>query len=97
MPKTKEIERLEAELKRAKMDARIQREPVKGIGGAIQRLRQSKGIALSYLGARSGLGKGSVCRIEMKENANPTLESLIAISEGLGIPVSKILKEAGIE
>lgn len=97
MPKTKEIERLEAELARARKDARTQREPVAGIGGAIQRIRTSKGHGLCELSALSGVGKGNLSKIETTKNANPTLETLCMLSHGLGVPVAKILKEAGIE
>jgi DNA-binding phage protein len=94
-PKEK-IAKLEAELKQARKESRCPRAPVKGIGGAIQRERQGRGMTVCALGDNSQVGKGSVSRLERTPDANPRLQTLIAIAQALGVPTTTLMQEAGI-
>lgn len=71
----------------------MKRKPVKGIGGAIQRLRESKGIKLMELAKRANLGKGLVSKIETTPNCNMKLSTLQAIAKGFGMDVLTFLEE----
>lgn len=90
------IQRLEAELKTLKRMARCPHAPSKGIGGAIQRARQERGISMGQLSESSSIAKGNISRIETTANPNPKLNTLIAIAQALGVKTTELLNEAQI-
>jgi transcriptional regulator with XRE-family HTH domain len=71
----------------------MKRKPVRGIGGAIQRLRQSKRIGLVELAGRAGLGKGLISKIETTPDRDIKLSTLQAIAKGFGMDVLTFLEE----
>lgn len=88
----------EAEVARLKKISRSKREPIKGwIGGVIQREREARGLSVTDLANSSGVAKGQISRIESKPDANPNLETLFRIAEGLDIPLSEMLALAESE
>jgi ribosome-binding protein aMBF1 (putative translation factor) len=91
------IAKLEAELKQAKRDARTTREPVSGIGGAIQRARMKAGMSLGELGDACNTGKGNLSRIETTPDANPTLQTMVRISRAMKISLFQLLLDGGIQ
>ncbi|TEB06399.1 helix-turn-helix domain-containing protein [Pelotomaculum propionicicum] len=62
------------------------------IGNIIARYREMQGLSQRKLASLIGLSHGYLAKIE-KGTENPSLETLKAIAEGLGIPVSKLLKD----
>ncbi len=69
------------------------RKPVKGIGGAIQRLREKRSIKLVELARKANLGKGLMSKIETTPNRDIKLSTLQAIAKGFGMDVLAFLEE----
>ncbi len=59
----------------------------------IRSLRMEKGISNNELSQRSGLSRAAIRKIEQSDR-NPTLTTLLAISEALNIPCWKIMQDA---
>jgi transcriptional regulator with XRE-family HTH domain len=53
-------------------------------------LRQRRGLSLSALAARAGIGKGTLSELEAGTR-NPTLETLYALAGPLGVPLTGIV------
>ncbi|WP_431309087.1 helix-turn-helix domain-containing protein [Gordonia prachuapensis] len=67
------------------------------IGARIAMTRSERGMSLSELARRAGIGKGSLSEIESGQR-NPTLDTLYAIAGPLGVPLTALLgEEAGTE
>lgn len=66
--------------------------PAERIGRRITELRRERGLSMSELAARAGIGKATVSGIEAGTR-NPTLETLYAITGQLGIPLAAALAE----
>lgn len=60
----------------------------------VRRLRSESGYSQSELARRAGLAKQTLSSIEAGD-ANPTVVTLAAIAEALGIPLSYLLTEYG--
>ncbi len=57
---------------------------VKLIGQQLRQIREAQEFSLSDLAERTGVGKSAISKIELGENANPTIGTLIRIADGLG-------------
>jgi transcriptional regulator with XRE-family HTH domain len=55
----------------------------------LRRLRLAHGYSLDQLAARSGIDPGSLSRQERGQQS-PRLRSLVAIANGLGVPVGQL-------
>ncbi|MFB7949388.1 helix-turn-helix domain-containing protein [Kitasatospora phosalacinea] len=64
------------------------------IGLRLRELRASRGISLSELARRSGVGKATLSGLE-SGTRNPTLETLYALTTALGLPLSAVLQDSG--
>ncbi|WP_433249373.1 helix-turn-helix domain-containing protein [Streptosporangium sp. CA-135522] len=60
------------------------------VGQRIRRLREERGISLSELARRAGVGKATLSGLE-NGTRNPTLETLWAVTAGLGVPLALAL------
>ncbi|MBV2363331.1 helix-turn-helix domain-containing protein [Streptomonospora nanhaiensis] len=60
------------------------------VGLRLRELRVSRGLSLSELARRSGVGKGTLSELEGGRR-NPTLETLYALTTELGVPLSSAL------
>lgn len=60
------------------------------VGQRVRELRQARGISLSELARRAGVGKATLSGVETGTR-NPTLETLWAITAQLGVPIGAIL------
>lgn len=87
------IAELEAEIIKLRRLGRTRRDPIFGIGGTIQSLREGRTLGVRELAALSGTSAGSISRLEQEEHANPRLQTLIDVATGLGIKVSELLAE----
>ena len=85
------IVELELEIKRLRRLGRTKREPVAGIGGTIQRLREQRAIGLRELATACDMSAGNISRIEQEPNANPTLELLEKFARGLKLKLSDLI------
>ena len=85
------IGELELEIKRLRRLGRTKREPVAGIGGTIQRLREQRAIGLRELATACDMSAGNISRIEQEPNANPTLELLEKFARGLKLKLSDMI------
>jgi transcriptional regulator with XRE-family HTH domain len=83
------IAELEAEVAHLRKVGRM-REPRKGFGGTIQRLRESKNLSLTELARLSGCSKPSVSRIETQDIPNVKLRNILKLAFGLGLRPSEV-------
>ncbi|MBB5075270.1 helix-turn-helix domain-containing protein [Nonomuraea endophytica] len=60
------------------------------VGQRVRRLREARGVSLSELARRAGIGKATLSGVETGQR-NPTLETLWAITAQLGVPIAAIL------
>lgn len=60
------------------------------VGRRVRELRQARGVSLSELARRAGIGKATLSGVETGTR-NPTLETLWAITAQLGVPMAAIL------
>ena len=60
------------------------------VGRRIRLLREERGISLSALARRAGVGKATLSGLE-NGTRNPTLETLWAITAELGVPLASLL------
>lgn len=67
-------------------------DPATTIGRHVRSARRERGLALSALAERAGVGKGSLSEIE-NGTRNPTLSTLYALAGALGLPMSALLDE----
>ena len=66
--------------------------PAELIGARVAALRRERGLSLSELAARAGIGKATLSGVEAGTR-NPTLETLYAITGQLGLPLAAVLAE----
>jgi transcriptional regulator with XRE-family HTH domain len=66
------------------------------IGGRLAALRRARGITLQGLAARCGLSASFLSQVERGISA-PSIVSLYRICQGLGISVSQVLPDPGLE
>ncbi|MEH3130995.1 MAG: XRE family transcriptional regulator [Mycolicibacterium neoaurum] len=62
------------------------------IGRRLRELRVERGLSLSELARRAGVGKGSLSEIESGKR-NPTIETLYALSAPLDVPLTALVGE----
>ncbi|WP_271216176.1 helix-turn-helix domain-containing protein [Streptosporangium carneum] len=60
------------------------------VGPRIRRLREERGLSLSELARRAGVGKATLSGLE-NGTRNPTLETLWAVTAELGVPLAVAL------
>ena len=60
------------------------------VGQRLRALREARGITLSALAKRAGIGKATLSRLETGVQ-NPTLETLYAVTGQLGVPLAAVL------
>ncbi|GMA25932.1 hypothetical transcriptional regulator [Luteimicrobium album] len=60
------------------------------VGRRIRQLREARGLSLSALAARAGVGKGLLSELEAGRR-NPTLASLYALAGPLRVPLADLL------
>lgn len=58
----------------------------------IEKMCEKKGISISALEKRAGLGNGTIGKWKSGD-VSPTIDSLCAVANALGIEVTKLLKE----
>ncbi len=62
------------------------------LGSRIRRLRVERGVSLSELARRAGIGKATLSGLETGSR-NPTVETLYAVTAQLGVPLAALLAE----
>ncbi|MFJ1757790.1 helix-turn-helix domain-containing protein [Kitasatospora sp. NPDC088134] len=65
------------------------------VGLRLRELRTARGLSLSELARRAGLGKATLSGLEAGSR-NPTLETLYALTTALGLPLSAALPPAAL-
>lgn len=66
--------------------------PAERIGRRVTELRRQRGLSLSELAARAGIGKATLSGVEAGTR-NPTLETLYAITGQLDLPLAAVLAD----
>lgn len=61
-----------------------------GIGARVAALRAERGLSLSELARRAGVGKATLSGLEAGTR-NPTLETLYAVTSALGLPLTALV------
>lgn len=67
---------------------------VRAVGLAVREARRARGVSLSELARRSGLGKATLSALE-NGLRNPTLDTLFALTTALGAPLGEVLRPHG--
>jgi transcriptional regulator with XRE-family HTH domain len=62
------------------------------VGARIRARRQAEGVSLAELGRRSGVARATLTELEAG-TGNPTLETLYALANALGVPLSDLITE----
>jgi transcriptional regulator with XRE-family HTH domain len=62
------------------------------VGLRVRELREARGLTLSELARRSGIGKGTLSELESGRR-NPTLETLYAVTTAIEVPLSAALRD----
>ncbi|GHF65881.1 hypothetical protein GCM10018790_49590 [Kitasatospora xanthocidica] len=67
-------------------------ETVRGVLAAnLKRVRAQRGLSLSELSRRAGIGKATLSQLESGAG-NPTLETVLGLSRVLGVPISDLVE-----
>ncbi|MFB7123005.1 MULTISPECIES: helix-turn-helix domain-containing protein [Streptomycetaceae] len=67
-------------------------ESVRGVLAAnLKRVRAQRGLSLSELSRRAGVGKATLSQLESGAG-NPTLETVLGLSRVLGVPISDLVE-----
>ncbi len=69
-------------------------EPSQDLARNLRRLRAARGLSLVALATRSGVAKATLAKAEAGRG-NPTVETLYAIADALGAPLSELLQTGG--
>jgi transcriptional regulator with XRE-family HTH domain len=85
------IAELEGEIKSLRKIGRTKRNPVKGIGGNIQRLREEQLVGLKELAKLAGVSAGLVCKIETTPNANVELHTILRLASALRVEPAALI------
>ncbi|MFK3979284.1 helix-turn-helix domain-containing protein [Micromonospora sp. NPDC050397] len=72
------------------MDETVGGPPGADVGRRLRRLREARGLSLSALARRAGIGKATLSGLEVGTR-NPTLETLNAVTAQLGVPLTAVL------
>src|SRR5688572_4104070 len=70
---------------------RSRRRPL--IGAQVRRLRTDRGLTLAQVRDRTGLNVGYLSQVET-DKASPSLETLAALADALGVPITWLLIDA---
>lgn len=89
------IQELEAEVRRLRKLGRTKREPVAGIGGVVQMMREAREMGVQELAKAAGINGGAISKLEQGANANPTWSTIQALARGFKILPSQLV--AGFE
>lgn len=65
-----------------------------GVGPRIAELRRERGLSLSELARRAGVGKATLSGLEAGTR-NPTLDTLYAIATALALPITAVVTDPG--
>ncbi|MFE9428150.1 helix-turn-helix domain-containing protein [Kitasatospora sp. NPDC006697] len=65
------------------------------VGARLRELRAARGLSLSELARRAGIGKGTLSELEAGRR-NPTLETLYALTTSLEVPLSAVLDDPAL-
>lgn len=65
------------------------------VGRRLRELREARGVSLSALARRAGVGKATLSGLE-NGTRNPTLETLYAVTAELGVPLAAVLAAPGV-
>ena len=66
-----------------------------GVGPRVTALRQERGLSLSEVARRAGVGKATLSGLEAGTR-NPTLDTLYAIASALQVPLTAVLADPGV-
>jgi transcriptional regulator with XRE-family HTH domain len=69
--------------------------PVATVAANLARLRGAAGVSTAELARRSGVARATLTALEAGQG-NPTLETLYALANALGVPLSDLIAEAAI-
>jgi transcriptional regulator with XRE-family HTH domain len=69
------------------------KEVIRAVAANVRALRVARGMSLGDLASASGAGKATLSRIEA-EQGNPTVETLYALADALGVPFGALTAEA---
>ncbi|HVL25429.1 MAG TPA: XRE family transcriptional regulator [Thermomicrobiales bacterium] len=72
-------------------EERTRRRPL--VGAQIRRLRNDRALTLAQVGERTGLNVGYLSQVET-DKASPSLETLAALADAFGVPISWLLADA---
>jgi hypothetical protein len=86
------IAELEGEIKSLRKIGRTKRNPVKGIGGNIQRLREEQLVGLKELAKLAGVSAGLVCKIETTPDANVELHTILRLACALRVEPAALIQ-----
>lgn len=85
------IRQLEAQVQQLRTLGRTKRDPIDGLGGTIQRLREERKLGVRELAEKSGMNAGAISRLEQDPKANPQLATFISIAAGLSLSGSSLM------
>ena len=66
------------------------------LGAVARRVRESQGLTLSDVAARAGISAGMLSRLETG-HVTPSLETLVALADALGVKPALLLRDVGGE
>ena len=66
------------------------------LGAVVRRVRESQGLTLSDVAARAGISAGMLSRLETG-HVTPSLETLVALADALGVKPALLLRDVGGE
>jgi len=67
---------------------------IQAVAENVRSLRLARGMSLNELAATSNIGKATLSRIEQAD-ANPTVETLYALADALGVPFGSLTATTG--
>ncbi|MGA8117497.1 MAG: XRE family transcriptional regulator [Actinocatenispora sp.] len=68
-------------------------EPVRPLAANLRRLRTAAGLSVVELARRSGISRATLTQLETA-GGNPTLETLYALANNLGMPLADLIADA---
>jgi len=71
----------------------MKRKAIRAVAANVRALRVARGMSLGDLALASGAGKATLSRIEA-EQGNPTVETLYALADALGVPFGALTAQA---
>jgi len=64
------------------------------VGKRIKELREAAGLTQQQLAANAGVSVSIVAQLEQGATANPKHSTITKIANGLGVPVTELVKES---